>query len=116
MVGLIDSYRFGHIVVDGVKYTKDLIILPDEVKSDWWRMKGHELAVEDLVEVLEKRPEILVVGTGADGLMVVLDETKRRLDLEGIELIAQRTEEACKTYNNLQKSGRRVVAALHLTC
>lgn len=113
---MIDSYRFGHIVVDGVEYTKDLIIFPDRVKSDWWRLKGHELALEDLVEVLKEGPEVLVVGTGANELMVVLEETKKRLDLEGIDLIAQRTEEVCKTYNDLLKSGRRVVAALHLTC
>ncbi|MCD6263234.1 Mth938-like domain-containing protein [Candidatus Bathyarchaeota archaeon] len=116
MVPLIDSYRFGRIVVDGVEYTKDLIIFPDRVKSDWWRRRGHELAVEDLEEVLEEKPEVLVVGTGAYGLMRVLEETRRRLKEEGIELIAQRTGKAYKTYNELLKSGRRVAAALHLTC
>lgn len=113
---MIDSYRFGHIVVNGVDYTKDVIIFRDRVKSDWWRLKGHELAVNDLKEVLEEKPEVLVVGTGAYGLMRVLEETGKQLEENGIRLITQRTGEACKIYNDLIKAGKNIVAALHLTC
>jgi len=58
---------------------------------------------------------VLVVGTGYSGLMTVPPETRKFVESEGIELIAQKTAEACKTFNRLVKS-RKVVAALHLTC
>ena len=114
--GMIDSYSFGEIKVDGVRYTRDLIILPSGVKPNWWRREGHRLCIEDLEEVLEERPEVLVIGTGYSGLMRVPEELIRRLREMGIEVVAQRTGEAWKTYNRLLGEGRRVAAALHLTC
>jgi len=113
---LIDFYEFGHIVVDGIEYKRDIIILPDRVDSDWWRLEGHEFAERDLKKVLGAKPEVLIVGTGMEGRMKVLENAKRRLKEEGIELVAQKTDEAVKTYNELLKAGRRVVAALHLSC
>lgn len=112
---MIDSYDFGRIVIDGRRYTTDVIIFPDRVKGGWWRMEGHRLHVEDLEEVLRERPAVLIVGTGYSGLMRVPNEVRDFFESMGIELIAQSTREACKTFNRLVQS-RQVVAALHLTC
>ena len=113
---MIDFYEFGHVVVDGIEYKRDIIILPDRVDSDWWRLEGHEFAERDLKKVLPSKPEVLVVGMGMEGRMKVLENAKRRLKEEGIELVAQKTDEAVKSYNELLKAGRHVVAALHLSC
>ena len=112
---MIDSYDFGRIVINGKRYSSDLIVFPDKVRDGWWRKEGHRLHVEDLKDVLEVKPEVLVVGTGYSGLMRVPHETRKYVESEGIELIAQNTAEACETFNRLVKS-RKVVAALHLTC
>jgi len=112
---MIDSYEFGRIVINGKRYDSDLIVFSDKVRSGWWRKEGHRLHVEDLKEVLEVKPEVLVVGTGYSGLMTVPPETRKYIESEGIELMAQKTTEACETFNRLVKS-RKVVAALHLTC
>lgn len=114
-MAMIDSYGFGRIVIDGRLYTSDVIIFPDRVEDRWWRKEGHQLGVEDIEKVLQERPDVLVVGTGYSGLMKVLPETKERLASEGIQLIAENTRKACKTYNRLHES-KRVAAALHLTC
>lgn len=113
---LVNSYNFGEIVVDGRRYFRDLILSPDKVKSGWWRREGHKLSVEDLEDALKEEPEILVVGTGYAGLMKVPNEVRDHVKSLGIELIVQRTQEACRTYNKLVQSGRRIVTALHLTC
>ena len=113
---MIESYDFGRIVVDGKEYTSDLIISLNRVKDGWWRKHGHRLAIEDLREIIEERPEVLVVGTGYSGLLKIPSETKRHIEKKGIELIVQPTEQACETYNALIRSGRKAVAALHLTC
>jgi len=116
MPPIIEAYGFGYIVVDGKRYTSDVIIFPDRVMDGWWRKEGHKLYVEDLEEVFKAKPEVLVVGTGYAGLMKVPEETRKYIAGQGIELIVESTRKAWKTYNKLAQSGRRVVAAFHLTC
>ncbi len=111
----IESYRFGRLVIDGQPYGRDLIILPTEVLPDWWRQEGHALHPADLDAVLKARPDVLVVGLGAYGRVRVTEETRKALEGEGIELVAQTTKEACDTYNTLRKE-KAAAAALHLTC
>ena len=112
---MINSYDFGRITIKGKRYNTDLLIFPDKVQPGWWRKEGHRLQISDLKEVLEAKPEVLVVGTGYSGMMAVPPETRTYVESEGIELVVQKTAEACKTFNRLVES-RKVVAALHLTC
>ena len=111
----IDSYRFGQIVIDGQTHNKDVIIFPTRVLGGWWRGEGHLLQPDDLADVFEARPRVLVVGQGAYGRMAIAPETKEALQVANIELIALPTEQACQTYNNLREQ-EGTVAALHLTC
>ena len=113
---MIKSYTFGSITIEGKGYSSDVIIYPDRVNSSWWRKEGHSLCVDDIKDVVEGRPEVLVVGTGNSGLMDVPKETRDWIQSKGIELIAEPTERACKTYNKLCEENKKVVAALHLTC
>lgn len=106
------------MVVNGKRYTSDLIVFPEKVVSGWWRKEGHKLCVEDLKEVLSHTPlpEVLVVGTGYSGLVKVLPEVEKALKEQGIKLVVQPTGEAYKTFNMFLKAGRLVVGAFHLTC
>lgn len=112
---MIDSYSFGKIVIDGKEYTNDVIIFPDRVKSSWWRKEGHSLYPEDIEDITKESPEVLIVGTGAYGRLSIPSETREYIKSDGIEIIAEKTEEACKTYNDL-KDEKKTIAALHLTC
>jgi hypothetical protein len=112
---LIDSYGFGRIVVDGRGYQRDLIIFPDRVAEAWQRKEGHSLSPADVAEVLESRPDVLVVGRGMFGRMNVPADTLTVLRDAGIEVVAEPSGRACETYNRLREA-RRVVAALHLSC
>ncbi len=112
----IEHYSFGQIIINGNKYTSDVIIYPQRVDSSWWRKEGHKLQIVDLNEVIKAKPEILVVGTGYSGLMNVPKETISYLESQGIKVYVYRTSEAVELYNNLQKTGKNIVAAFHLTC
>jgi hypothetical protein len=112
---MINSYRFGQIDVDGKVYTSDIIILPEGIRANWWRKTGHELCTDDITDVLNARPELLIVGTGASGLMRVLPEVEKTLSGAGIKLIVKRTQEACDLFNGLPPD-KKAAAALHLTC
>lgn len=111
----IESYEFGHIVIDGQTHQNDVIILPDEVIGDWWRDEGHSLIPDDLDPVFRARPDVLVIGQGAYGRMQVPAETRKAIEDAGIEVIEQKTTQAHQTYNHM-RSERNVAAALHLTC
>jgi len=111
----IDSYNFGQIVINGNKYTSDVIIFPDRVQGDWWRDESHELTLKDISGIIDENPEILLVGTGAPGMMKVLPEVEREAEARNIQLIVQPTGEACEIYNQLSPT-QKVVAAFHLTC
>ena len=111
----IDSYDFGHIVVDGVSYRQDLLIWPGRIKADWWRRESHLLQVGDVAEALTAAPEVLVVGMGQPGRMQVDQDLAAFLKDKGVELVAVPTKEACRLINSLAGK-RRLAAALHLTC
>ncbi len=118
---MIESYTFGRIVIDGKTYTHDVIISPEEVYGSWWRKEGHRILPDDLSEILSRSPDILIIGRGASGMMRVAEETESILKEKGIELIVpSTTHEACDEYNRLYRDpagrGKRIVAALHLTC
>ncbi len=114
-MNIIDSYQFGQVIVNGKSYTSDVIIFPDRVKDNWRRKTSHQLRLDELSESIVEKPEVLVVGTGGSALMKVLPEVRQSLEALGIKLIAEPTNEACHTYNQLCHS-QRVVAALHITC
>ena len=110
----VDTYSFGKVVIEGRTFTRDVIVFPDRVVEDWWRKSGHSLCAGDLSEILEYSPDVLIIGKGAMGLMKVPKETAVYLADNGIELIARKSKEACKLFNDMQ--GRRVALGLHLTC
>jgi len=113
----IDSYSFGRIRVDGIDYSKDVILLRGEVRSPWWRSAGgHVFAPADLEEVMAAAPEIVVLGTGYLGRVKVLDETLTEFADAGSEVIVEKTSRAVESFNRLAAEGRDVAAALHLTC
>jgi hypothetical protein len=112
----IDTYQFGQIVIDGVSYTSDCIILGDTVQANWWRKEGHSLSVEDLQAVIVAKPSVLVVGCGTSGFMKVPEKTRQVLQEHNIKLEAMDTQKAVQRFNELSRSDANVAAALHLTC
>ena len=112
----IDSYQFGKIVIDGVTYNSDVIILGDSVQSNWWRKQGHSLSAEDLQSIIAEAPSVLIVGCGASGLMKVPEQTRQVLQEHDIQLQALDTDKAVQRFNELSQAGENVAAALHLTC
>jgi len=114
---MIENYRFGEITINGKKYRRDLIILPDKIIDNWWRKEGHNLCIDDLREVLEEDIDILIIGTGYYGFMKVPEKVVNKLKENGIDVIVKSTREACKVFNEMSSSkDKKIAAAFHLTC
>ena len=113
----IDGYTFGRIDIDGVCYSKDVMLVRGEVRCPWWRSAGgHHYEPEDLGEVLAAAPEVVVLGTGFFGRVKVSREALEALAEAGSEVVVETTARAVRDFNRLVAEGRDVAAALHLTC
>ncbi len=112
----IEKYSFGSITINRKEYTKDVIIFPDKVFSPWWREEGHSLSLKDLKEVIEAKPSLLIIGTGAYGVMNVPNETLKKLEEKNIDTVFAKTGEAVKLYNEKLQENKNIIACLHLTC
>ena len=116
LIELIQAYDFGRIVIDGITYTNDLLILGERIKENWWRKEGHALHISDIEDAVEEfTPEVVIIGTGYMGMMKVPSETRSYLQDKGIELLVEKTRKACELVNILSKS-KRLLTGLHLTC
>jgi hypothetical protein len=112
---VIEAYQFGEIRVSGKNYHNDVIIYPDHIDSKWWRKQGHTLDIDDIKEVIDAEPDVIIVGTGQPGMMRVSDETLAKMRDMKIEMIVMPTEQACKEFNRVA-SEKKAIACLHLTC
>jgi hypothetical protein len=114
----IDGFAFGSICVDDVIYEHDVVIAGDEVRkrkkkpSKPFRAAfGHTpLSVgEDIPWDCGR----LVIGTGANGSLPVMDEVKAEAARRRVELVIVPTEEAVRL---LAAEPGATNAILHVTC
>lgn len=113
---MIESFSFGTMKIDGRQYTSDLIIYPDGYVQDaWWRARGHALSLADIVGLVEKKPNIIIAGTGVNGRMKPDASLSEYLEEQGIEFLVGDNDVAVKWYNELKDSGK-VGACFHLSC
>lgn len=112
----IEFYDFGEIVVNGRRYTRDIIITPSKIISNWWRKEGHKICLDDLREILNEQVDFVVLGTGYYGLVKVDSEVREYFERKGVKVIVKPTREAVEEFNKLASLGKRVLGAFHLTC
>jgi hypothetical protein len=114
----IDRFTFGSIRVDDVTYEHDVVIAGGEVRK---RKKGPSKPFRDafghtplsLSEDIPWDCERLVVGTGANGSLPVMDEVKREATRRGVKLVAVPTQEAIR-FLTVDPKGTNAI--LHVTC
>ena len=112
----IESYKFGKMVIDGITYIHDLIIHKNKVQADWWRKRSHHLILADIPCLQKEKPDLLIIGKGKFGLMKVDKEIIEYCEQNDIILIFKDTSHAVDIFNDMQDSGKHIIAAFHLTC
>jgi len=114
---VIESYKSGlSMRVAGKTYTTDLKIIGDTVKDNWWRREGHRLLTDDIVDILESRPDVLVIGTGYAGNLAISDNLRKCLAERGVQIVSDRTAKAVELFNQHRARNENVAGAFHLTC
>jgi len=109
----INSFRFGSLIIDRKKYENDMIIYWDGEISP--RESSHTFSKSELIDLLLKGPETIIVGTGTAGCVNIEENTEKFARLKNIEFIVKKTPEAVEEFNKLSKN-KKVVAVIHVTC
>jgi hypothetical protein len=109
---------FGSIEVDGKTYEHDLVVDRGHVRkrrkepSKAFRQRfGHTPLSAD--EDIPWRCRRLVVGSGIDGALPVMDEVTLEAERRGVELVILPTRQAIE---ELARDRKDTNAILHVTC
>jgi len=112
---MINSYRFGEIVINKRTFLKDVIIYPDDVFCPWWRKEGHNVYEDDIKDIIKFKPDLLIFGTGSPGKMKVPNSIIKKLTDLNIKVLKLPTKDAVEKYNETFRN-TYVIGAFHLTC
>ena len=116
----IEGFKFGSIVIDGKKYSRDIFIFADgtvkQRKGGFWKFGSHVIKKAEIEELLKASPEVVVVGTGTSAKAKLASDAELSLKEAKIELITLPSREAVERLNRLAQEGKRVSALVHITC
>ena len=112
------GYSFGSIRVDGVTYDHDLVVDRGKIrkrkKAASRKFRGaYGHTPLSVAEHIPWRCRRLVIGTGADGALPVMQDVRDEARRRKIDLVLLPTAEAIAA---LTKAGADTNAVLHLTC
>ena len=113
---MIEQYSFGSIIISGKQYRSDLKIINGQVYPDWRRKSGHTVDVDEIDDILEVKPNYLIIGSGSFGRMKLSKQLKQHLTDCGVQVIREPTSTAIQTFNQMYADGKNVCAGFHLTC
>src|SRR5690242_4761442 len=101
------GYSFGSVRVDGVTYDHDLIIDRGKFRGAY----GHTPL--SIAEDIPWRCRRLVIGTGADGALPVMQQVRDEARRRKVDLVILPTAEAIDVLAGALKDTN---AVLHVTC
>ncbi len=110
---LIDSVSYGEVKVDGKIYYSDVVV--------WWDgkvelvRKTHQFGINELLNMLRKKPEAVIVGIGVDRAVEILDEVPQEMEERGLLFFVESAPNALEVFNGLISEGKKAVAYIHCT-
>jgi hypothetical protein len=116
---VLDS-AWGFVEVEGLGRLRDAKLWPGGGRAwDWTETGTHHrpgIQPADVAELLEHRPDVVVLSRGRELRLETAPETVAVLEDRGVETVRAETGAAIEAYNRLAGEGRRVGALLHTTC
>lgn len=107
----IKSISPGKIVINNEIYTNSVIISAEKLISPWAPKNINELTDTDLLQLLELKPEIILIGTGERSVILPAKKLSPLLKKQ-FHVECMNTKAACRTYTILISEGRKIVAGL----
>lgn len=108
---LFTAHGTDHVMVNDERHDRSIVVLAEEVRSDWIVTSFDELNETHFTYFLALKPDVLLLGTGPTQRFphprLYRTLTDARIGVECMD-----THAACRTYNILVAEGRRVIAAI----
>lgn len=110
---VIRSFTDSTIDVNNKTYNKSLIISNNLLIEDWAISHIDELQPEHWQELIQHKPEVILIGTGASLVFPHPSSYAPAIDM-GIGVEFMDSKAACRTYNVLVSEDRVVLAGIIL--
>lgn len=108
----IRTYQPGSILINDQTYTQSLLVSATEL-IPWQPRSISELTNEHLQIILERKPQLFLLGTGEKQIFPPTSTLAILINNKiGVEVMD--TGAACRTFNVLVAEGRKVMAGLLL--
>lgn len=108
---VVRGYEPGRLRIGERDFTRSVIVAAETLIDDWRPQRVDDLTAADLDPLLELRPQVLLLGSGARQVFpdrqLLAQLYAARIGFEVMDTAA-----ACRTYNVLVGEGRAVAAAL----
>ena len=109
----ITGYGEGYVLVNQARHERTLVVLPDQLVTDWAASSFEALTADHLAALLPLDAEIILLGTGPRIRFprpeILAPLIRGRVGYEIMDVQA-----ACRTFNILVSEERKVAAALLL--
>jgi uncharacterized protein len=111
ITGYSTSEGVCYVEINKQRHSSSLIVMADKLILDWQASEFTHLNEGNFAQILDLKPEVVLLGTGEKHLFLHPKIT-RELTQNNIPLECMTTAAACRTYNILMSEGRNVAAAL----
>lgn len=116
----IDKLSFGSIIIDGKKYSRDILIFTDGTvkkrKGGFLMFGSHNIKKEEIEELTQAGPEAIIVGTGTSGKASLATEAANWAKERNLNLLVQPSYGAVTKLNESAEQKKKVAALIHITC
>jgi len=116
----IDKLNFGSIVIDGKKHHWDMLIFADGTvrkrKGGFLMFGSHNIKKEEIKELAQGKPEMIIIGTGTNGKASLSPEAGNWAKERNLSLVIQPSYEAAAKLNESAEQKKKVAALIHITC
>ena len=109
----ISGYETGKIRIRGQVYEHSLLVMANQLQTDWAPANVGELTSRHIREIVALQPTLVILGTGERQMFPDPRVFIPLMDA-GIGYEVMDTAAACRTYNVLLSEGRKALGAFLL--
>ena len=110
----IQYVKFGEVKIDNHVFYSDMIVWWDGEKE--FVAKNHVFDMKMFSRLLRKKPDVVVIGTGQQGMVKISDDVFQLAKEKGIKVFVDTSAKAADIFNGMLATGKKAVAFIHTTC